>query len=226
MLRSPPPQKGAPAIVPRTFLRRSDPCFEQLRSRDQATEDLMKIDKLFPGALNAISNLASSSNSSSPDPANPTPVPSPGGGGGGGGGGGNAAGAQGKGKGTGAKKRGADGAPKADGAARTQHNTPSFAAPGLFASSCSWNAQVLTIKREAYDRKTQTLKQLPSGVFDVGKFCAANGAAFNDGCWEFVCSYWMSILIVRTRCSTLLTRTALLERRVLHALGARTVRHI
>ena len=53
MLRSPPPQKGAPAIVPRTFLRRTDPCFEQLRSRDQATEDLMKIVKLIPGALNA-----------------------------------------------------------------------------------------------------------------------------------------------------------------------------
>ena len=31
-----------------------------------------------------------------------------------------------------------------------------------------------------------------SGVFDVGKFCAANGVAFNDCCWEFVCSQWMS----------------------------------
>ena len=55
--------------VPRTFLRRTDPCFEQLRSRDQATEDLMKIDKLIPGAVNAISNMASSP--SSPGPANP-----------------------------------------------------------------------------------------------------------------------------------------------------------
>ena len=36
------------------------------------------------------------------------------------------------------------------------------------------------------------LKQLPSGIFDVGKFCAANGVVFNDYCWEFVCSYWMS----------------------------------
>ena len=28
--------------------------------------------------------------------------------------------------------------------------------------------------------------------FDVGKFCATNGIAFNGYCWEFVCSYWMS----------------------------------
>jgi len=66
-------------IVPRTFLRRTDPCFEQLRSRDQATEDLMKIVKLVPGALDAISNMASSS--SSPGPANPTPNLPPSGGG-------------------------------------------------------------------------------------------------------------------------------------------------
>ena len=98
MLRSPPPQKGAPAIVPRTFLRRPDPCFEQLRSRDQATEDLVKIDKLIPGALNAISNLAFSPGSSSPGPANPTPSPPPGNGGGSGGGGGKGKGnSQGKG---------------------------------------------------------------------------------------------------------------------------------
>ena len=77
MLRSPPPQKGAPAIVPRTFLHWTDPCFEQLRSRDQATEDLMKIDKLIPGALNAISRMAS--NPRSPGPPNPTPNPPPGG---------------------------------------------------------------------------------------------------------------------------------------------------
>ena len=51
---------------------------------------------------------------------------------------------------------------------------------------------MLTIAREARDQKTGVLKPLPSGVFDVGKFCAANGAAFNDYCWEFVCSYWLS----------------------------------
>ena len=99
MLRSPPPQPGAPGIMPRTFLRRSDPCFEQLRSHDQAIEDLMKYDKLIPGVLNAISNLVSPSNSSLPASAHPAPNPSPGGGGGGGGGGGNGARGQGKGKG-------------------------------------------------------------------------------------------------------------------------------
>ena len=193
MLRSPPLQKGAPAIVPRTFLRRTDPCFEQLRSRDQATEDLIKIDKLIPGALNAISSLASSPSSGSPGSANPTPNPSPGGGGGGGGGGGKGN-VQGKGKGKGTDKRNSDGSPKTDGQPSSpQGKAPaSLPAPGTFASNCSWNAQVLTTKREAHDKKTKTRKPLPSGIFDVGKFCAAHGIAFNDYCWEFVCSYWMS----------------------------------
>ena len=51
---------------------------------------------------------------------------------------------------------------------------------------------MLTIKREAKDPKTGVLKPLPSGIFDVGKFCSVNGIAFNDYCWEFACSYWMS----------------------------------
>ena len=187
MLRSPPPQKGAPAIVPRTFLRRTDPCFEQLRSRDQATEDLMKIDKLIPGALNAISSMAS--NPRSPGPPNPTPTPPPGGGGGGAGGGG-----KGKGKGKGANKRNADGSPKTDGPPSPpgKQRPQQLITPGTFASNCSWSAQVLTIKRDAKDPKTGVLKPLPSGIFDVGKFCSVNGIAFNDYCWEFVCSYWMS----------------------------------
>ena len=186
MLRSPPPQKGAPDIVPRTFLRRTDPCFEQLRSRDQATEDLIKIDKLIPGALNAISSMAS--NPSSPGSPNPTPNPPPGGGGVGDGGGGN-----GKGKGKGANKRNTDGSPKTGGppSAPPAKAPAALLVPGQLASTCSWSGQVLTIKRDVTDRNGK-MKPLPSGIFDVGKFCAANGIAFNDYCWEFVCSYWMS----------------------------------
>ena len=189
MLNSPPPQPGAPAIVPRTLLRRSDPCFEQLRSRDQATEDLVKIDKLMPGALNAISNLASLSNSSSPCSANHTLTPSSGSGGGGGGGGGNCAGGQGKCKGKGAKKRNSDGSSKTDGSSQSPPGKQGLLAPGTFASKHSWNAQVLTITHDANVRKTQQLKQLPSGIFDIGKFCLATGIAFNDYWWEFICSY-------------------------------------
>jgi hypothetical protein len=172
--------------VPRTFLRRTDPCFEQLRSRDQATEDLMKIDTLIPGALNAISSMAS--NPRSPGPPNPTPTPPPGGGGGGAGGGG-----KGKGKGKGANKRNADGSPKTDGppSPSPSPQVPSLV-PGAFASKCSWSAQVLSIVRDMPDRKTGQRKSLPTAVFDVGKFCAANGIAFNGYCWEFVCSYWLS----------------------------------
>ena len=51
---------------------------------------------------------------------------------------------------------------------------------------------MLTITREARDQKTGVLTPLPSGVFDVGKFCATNGVAFNGYCLEFVCSYWLS----------------------------------
>ena len=51
---------------------------------------------------------------------------------------------------------------------------------------------MLTIKRETRDKKTQVLRPLPPVTFDVGKFCSANGVAFNDYCWEFVCSYFLS----------------------------------
>ena len=122
-------------------------------------------------------------------PPNPTPTPPPGGGGGGAGGGG-----KGKGKGKGANKRNADGSPKTDGPPSPPgtQRPQQLITPGTFASNCSWSAQVLTIKREARDAKTGVLKPLPSGIFDVGKFCSVNGVAFNDYCWEFACSYWMS----------------------------------
>ena len=51
---------------------------------------------------------------------------------------------------------------------------------------------MLTIKRDFRNPKTGQLKTLQSGIFDVGKFCVANGIAFGDYCWEFVCSYFMS----------------------------------
>ena len=50
------------------------------------------------------------------------------------------------------------------------------------------------------DKKTGVLKPMPPGIFDVGKFCAANGVAFSDYCWEFVCSYWMSSFDRTNRC--------------------------
>ena len=43
--------------------------------------------------------------------------------------------------------------------------------PGAFAANCSWSGQVLTIKRDTFDQKTQQLKALPPAIFDVGKFC-------------------------------------------------------
>ena len=33
--------------------------------------------------------------------------------------------------------------------------------PGAFAANCSWSGQVLTIKRDTFDQKTQQLKALP-----------------------------------------------------------------
>ena len=99
---------------------------------------------------------------------------------------------KGKGKGKGANKRNADGSPKVDGPPSSPPGNQPLLAPGAFAASCSWSAQVLTITREYNDAKTGKLKKLPPGIFDVGKFCGANGIAFNDYCWEFVCSYWLS----------------------------------
>ena len=86
----------------------------------------------------------------------------------------------------------ADGTPKG--------RAPSAFAPGSFSSNCTWSAQVLTIKRDVKDKKTGVLKPMPPGIFDVGKFCAANGVAFSDYCWEFVCSYWMSSFDRTNRC--------------------------
>ena len=90
------------------------------------------------------------------------------------------------------RHRNADGTPKG--------RAPQAFAPGSFASNCTWSAQVLTIKRDVKDKKTGVLKPMPPGIFDVGKFCAANGVAFNDYCWEFVCSYWMSSFDRTNRC--------------------------
>ena len=69
---------------------------------------------------------------------------------------------------------------------------PNPMVPGFLAARCSWSAQVLTITREARDTKTGVMTPLPPAVFNVGKFCTTNGIAFNDYCWEFVCSYWLS----------------------------------
>ena len=83
MLRSPPPALGDPSLVPRTFLRSSDPCFDRLERHDTTTEEMLRMDKLIPGSLNALATLAR--NGGAPALAL---APSPGGGGGGGGGGG------------------------------------------------------------------------------------------------------------------------------------------
>ena len=59
MLRPPPPAPGGPSlVVPRTFLRSSDPCFKRLESHDATAEEMLRMDKLIPGSLNALATLA------------------------------------------------------------------------------------------------------------------------------------------------------------------------
>ena len=53
MLRSPPPAPGGSSLVPRTFLRSTDPYFKRLECHDATTEEMRRVDKLIPGSLNA-----------------------------------------------------------------------------------------------------------------------------------------------------------------------------
>jgi hypothetical protein len=183
MLRSPPPSPGAPSLVPRTFLRSSDPCFKRLERHDATTEEMLRMDKLIPGSLNAIATLAR--NGGAPAPA---PAPPPDGGGGGGGGGGGAGGK---------RKRPAKGnanpnpSPKSPSPA-DGNQKPGSITPGSLASSCSWKGQVLSIAREFRDKVSGQTKTLPVVHFDVGAFCKKAGVDFNAFCWEFVCSYFLS----------------------------------
>ena len=179
MLRSPPPAPGGPSLVPRTFLRSSDPCFKRLEGHDTATEELLGMDKLIPGSLNALAALAR--NGGAPAPA---PAPSPNGGGGGGGGGGK-------------RKRGGKGnanpnpnpkPPTPDDGGKQ----PSRLSPGSLASCCSWKGQVLSITREFWDKPSGQMKTLPVVHFDVGAFCKKHSVNFNAFCWEFVCSYFLA----------------------------------
>ena len=105
----------------------------------------MKIDKLIPGALNAISNIASSPAQSSPTGL-PPPSPSLTGGDGSGGGGGGAAAGKGKKRGN---KRSGDGKLKPNPPPNSPPGKPTtMITPGAFAANCSWSGQVLTIKRD------------------------------------------------------------------------------
>ena len=185
MLRSPPPAPGAPSLVPRTFLRSSDPCFKRLERHDATTEEMLRMDKLIPGSLNALATLAR--NGGAPAPA-PAPSPDGDGGGGGGGGGGGAGGK---------RKRPAKGnanpnpSPKSPSPA-DGNQKPGNITPGSLASSCSWKGQVLSIAREFRDKVSGQMKALPVVHFDVGAFCKKAGVDFNAFCWEFVCSYFLS----------------------------------
>ena len=185
MLRLPPPAPGAPSLVPRTFLRSSDPCFKRLERHDTTTEEMLRMDKLIPGSLNAIVALAR--NGGAPAPA---PAPSPDGGGGGGGGGG---GAGGKNKRKRNSKANANPSPSPTSPAPADANgqMPRLQ-PGALASCCSWKGQVLTITREFTDKITREVKKLLPVHFDVGAFCKKVGANFDSYCWEFICSYFLS----------------------------------
>ena len=186
MLRSPPPAPGGPSLVPRTFLCSSDPCFKRLERHDTTTDEMLRMDKLVPGSLNALATLAR--NGGAPAPA-PAPSPDGGGGGGGGGGSGEKSGSKRKrnGKG-GANPNPSPKSPPPPGGAPQ----PGRLAPGSLASSCSWKGQVLSIAREVKDERVGQMKILPSVHFDIGAFCKKHSADFNAFCWEFVCSYFLS----------------------------------
>jgi len=164
-------------------LRSSDPCFKRLERHDATTEEMLRMDKLIPGSLNALATLAR--NGGAPAPA---PAPPPDGGGGNGGGGGSAGS---KNKRKRIAKGNANPNPSPTSPAPADANGPRLQ-PGSLASCCSWKGQVLTITREFTDTATREVKKLPPVHFDVGAFCKKVGADFDSYCWEFICSYFLS----------------------------------
>jgi hypothetical protein len=65
----------------------------------------------------------------------------------------------------------------------------------LSASNCSWSSSsggagsdVLAISREYFDQTTGKNVDLPDLVLDVAKFCKTNGVKQSGYCWEFVAS--------------------------------------
>ena len=184
MLSCPP----GTATVSRAFLHDDDDCWSALTNADNATEDLMKIEKILPGALTAINKFRAGDSAPSGKGAGRGAGKGDGGAGGGGGRGG------GKGK---SKRRATDDAnsppPKA----------PAYQGfsltPGSTSHNCSWSSSsggagsdVLTISRQYLDQTTGKNVDLPPLVVDVAKFCKANGVKQADYCWEFVASYFWS----------------------------------
>ena len=184
MLSCPP----GTATVSRAFLHDDDDCWSALTSADDATEDLMKIEKILPGALTAINKFR----------AGDTALSAAGGAGRGAGkgaDGGAAGGGRGGGKGKGkGKKR-----PAAPADTPPPKYQASSLTPGSTSQNCSWSSSsggsgsdVLTISREYYDQAAGKYVELPDLVVDVAKFCRANGVKQADYCWEFVASYFWS----------------------------------
>ena len=184
MLSCPP----GTATVSRAFLHEDDDCWSALSNADDATEDLMKIEKILPGALTAINKFRAGDAAPSGKGAGRGAGKADGGAGGGGGRGG------GKGK---SKRRATDDAnsppPKAP--AYQGHSLT----PGSMSHNCSWSSSsggagsdVLTISRQYFDQATGKDVDLPDLVVDVAKFCKASGVKQADYCWEFVASYFWS----------------------------------
>ena len=185
MLSCPP----GTATVSRAFLHEDDECWSALTNADDATEDLMKIEKILPGALTAINKFRAGDAAPSGKGAGRGAGKNDGGGGGNGGGRGG-----GKGK---SKRRATD---DANSPPPKQPTYQGFSlTPGSTSHNCSWSSSsggagsdVLTISRQYLDQTTGKNVDLPDLVVDVAKFCKANGVKQADYCWEFVASYFWS----------------------------------
>ena len=185
MLSCPP----GTATVSRAFLHEDDECWSALTNADDATEDLMKIEKILPGALTAINKFRAGDAAPSGKGAGRGAGKDDGGGGGNGGGRGG-----GKGK---SKRRATD---DANSPPPKQPTYQGFSlTPGSTSHNCSWSSSsggagsdVLTISRQYLDQTTGKNVDLPDLVVDVAKFCKANGVKQADYCWEFVASYFWS----------------------------------
>ena len=195
MLSCPP----GTATVSRAFLHEDDECWSALTNADDATEDLMKIEKILPGALTAINKFRAGDAAPSGKGAGRGAGKGDGGGGGNGGssssdGASSDDGDGGKGK---SKRRATD---DANSPPPKQPTYQGFSlTPGSTSHNCSWSSSsggagsdVLTISRQYLDQTTGKNVDLPDLVVDVAKFCKANGVKQADYCWEFVASYFWS----------------------------------
>ena len=182
MLTGPPP-----TAVPDSYLLSTDTCFTMLSEAKKSQQAMLDTDNAVPGYIAGVAKTAAIGLGS----GNGAFVP----------GDGSPNDGRGRGKGKGKGGRGQDGGGKGGG--RGGAHSPSANQPppkkvafdpaakfppGSMKGHVQWAGSKITIKREKYDRGTDTMKPTNPINFDAGAFCSETHTQIADVCFPFVLS--------------------------------------